>query len=189
VLVSPEILMICRKSSKYKERVVDLTVTRVKVEVLDEGSPEFQTISHPPTKSGSHTPLYTPHLQLSYRQPSRSSWNSSPGSFEIPEKSVPPDKFGPGYQDDFGRDISLASGLRRSHTYPESYQSPYPGNANTSPHIMPLNPSQYMPIEISKRNAELLYFCMHSYVKTLDRTTTALTILKSYNVSRHTCPQ
>ncbi|CAM5999890.1 unnamed protein product [Sphagnum balticum] len=159
--------MICRKSSKYKERVVDFTVASVKVEGLDEGSPEFHTISHPPTKSRSHAPLYTPHLQLSYRHPSRSSWNSSSGSFEIPEESVPPDKFEPGYQDDFDRDISSTIRLREFHTYPESYQSLYHCNSNISAHGIAPNPLQYLPVEVSKRSAELFYFCMYSYMKAL----------------------
>lgn len=133
--------------------MVDLNAPNVKVEQPDPGQSEFLAIVHPPNDQRSTTPLSSIYLQLPSRHPSRSSWNSSPGFHDV-EESIPPDK---GYHGS-SRDISPSFQLGQYFPYPELYQSPYIP-ASVPAGGVDLNPLKYLPIEPSKRHAELFQFC------------------------------
>lgn len=147
------ILIESRKSSKYKEGVVDLNASNIKVERPDPGQSEFLAIVHPPNDRRSTTPLSSTYLQLPSRHPSRSSWNSSPGFHDV-EEPVPPDKVYHGSS----RDISPSFRLGQYFPYPELYQRPYIP-ASVPAGGVDLDPLKYLPIEPSKRHAELFQFC------------------------------
>jgi len=148
-----------RKSSKYKEKVVDLAgpSVSVKVEPPNPGQHEFLAIIHPPHDVRSITPLSGTYLQIPTRQSSRSSWNSSSG-FQDVEDSVPPDKSYYGTV----KDISPAFSLGKFYPFPELSHSPY-HSTEVPVGGVDLEPLRYLPIEPSRRNSELFQFCKCFY--------------------------
>jgi hypothetical protein len=142
-----------RKSSRSKEKVRDPNGRSLKVEYASPGRSEFLAIVHPPHNSRSTTPLSGIYLQLPSRPASRWSWDSSSRVHEI-ENTVPPDRINYGSV----RDISPSFLLRQFYPYPEMYQSPYPSLGIPVGGVA-LEPLKYLPIEASKRHAELFQFC------------------------------
>lgn len=150
----------CRRSSNYKERMIDLTVTATKFEESDSESSECLSSSCKTDSLPQQT--YQSEFQTLQRAKhslTRLKWRVPVGVYDVPLTSVPPDRNGIQCGDTPTTDAAELIWMGLYYLHPEYDKITRSGPGNIFAGGLASQPLQTLPIESTRHNTELFQFC------------------------------